>query len=46
LKRGYSITTSKKTGKLITTPDDIKTTDIIITELAEEKLIESEVIKK
>jgi exodeoxyribonuclease VII large subunit len=46
LQRGYSITTNKKTGLLIKTPKNVKIADYIITELAEENLIESKVTKK
>jgi exodeoxyribonuclease VII large subunit len=46
LQRGYSITTKKKTGMLIRRPEDIELGDAMITELAEENLIESKVIKK
>jgi exodeoxyribonuclease VII large subunit len=46
LKRGYSITTSKKTGILVRSPDDIELGDLIVTELAKENLIESKVINK
>lgn len=41
LERGYSITTNKTTGKLITKPADVNTHDKILTELADEKTIES-----
>lgn len=43
LNRGYSITTVKKTGKLLKNIKDIKTSDILITELSGKKLVESEV---
>ncbi len=43
LKRGYSITTNKKTGKVVRKADDAAVGDTIITELAEEQCIESEV---
>jgi exodeoxyribonuclease VII large subunit len=46
LKRGYSITTNKKTGLLVRNLDDVKIADYIITELASENLIESKVTKK
>lgn len=46
LQRGYSITTSKKTGLLVRTSEDVLIGDFIITELANENLIESEVKKK
>lgn len=46
LNRGYSITTNRKTGQLIKKPADIEIGDIMVTELAEEKQIESEVRKK
>jgi exodeoxyribonuclease VII large subunit len=46
LQRGYSISTSKETGRVIKSPDDIKLGDLLITELAGENLIESQVTKK
>ena len=46
LQRGYSITTKKKTGSLVKRPEDVKTSDCLITELADEKYIESKVTKK
>ncbi|MHC4538108.1 MAG: exodeoxyribonuclease VII large subunit, partial [Planctomycetota bacterium] len=46
LKRGYSITTNKKTGLLVKTIDDVRLGEHLITELAEENLIESQVTKK
>jgi len=46
LKRGYSITTNKQTGLLVKKLDDVQIGDNIITELAEEKLLESKVTKK
>jgi len=46
LRRGYSITTNKKTGLLVKSPEDIRIGDPLITELADENLIESKVTKK
>jgi len=46
LQRGYSITTSKKTGLLVRDLEDIRIADYIITELAGENLIESKVTNK
>jgi len=46
LQRGYSITTAKKTGQLLRTSQDIEVGDYLITELAKENLIESQVTKK
>jgi exodeoxyribonuclease VII large subunit len=46
LKRGYSITTNKKTGQLVKTVDDVNLGEHLITELANENLIESKVTKK
>ena len=46
LHRGYSITRNKKTGLVIKTTDDIRLADMLITELANENLIESKVTKK
>ena len=45
LKRGYSITTNKKTGLLVRNSEDVRIGDYLTTELADEKLIESKVIK-
>jgi len=44
LQRGYSITTDKKTGLLVKSSEDVRIGDLLITELAEENLIESKVI--
>ncbi len=44
LQRGYSITANKKTGLLIKSSEDVRIGDLLITELAEENLIESKVI--
>ncbi len=46
LRRGYSITTSKKTGVLVRNLADVQLGDCLITELGNKNLIESEVIKK
>ena len=46
LLRGYSITTNKKSGKVVVKPEDVEIEDVITTELAGENLIESKVIKK
>ena len=46
LQRGYSITTNKKTGLLVRNLEDVQIADLLITELADEKLIESKVTKK
>ena len=46
LKRGYSITTNKKTGVLIRNTGDVTIGDLLVTELAGENLIESKVTKK
>jgi exodeoxyribonuclease VII large subunit len=46
LKRGYSITTNKKTGLLVKKKDDVGLGEHIITELTGENLIESKVTKK
>ncbi len=46
LKRGYSITSDKRTGGLVRTSQDIRIGDFLITELADENFIESEVTKK
>ncbi len=46
LHRGYSITTNKITGVLIRNPDDVKIGQTIVTELSNENIIESQVIKR
>jgi exodeoxyribonuclease VII large subunit len=46
LHRGYSITTSKETGLLVRTSQDVQTGDDLLTELAGENFIESKVTKK
>ena len=46
LKRGYSIASNKKTGKVVMSISDVKPGDLIVTELADENLIESQVKKK
>jgi exodeoxyribonuclease VII large subunit len=46
LSRGYSITTNKKTGKLLRDSKDIELGELIVTELAKKKIIESKVTKK
>ena len=45
LGRGYSITMSKRTGKVVTDSSDVQIGDTIITELAQQVRIESEVKK-
>ncbi len=46
LNRGYSITTNKRTGKVLLTAEDAQLGDMIITELKQKNLIESQVKKK
>jgi len=46
LKRGYSITSSKKTGMVVRNSRDVQIGDLMVTELADENLIESKVTKK
>ncbi len=46
LKRGYSITTDKSTGLLVKKLEDVQIGNLLITELANENLIESKVTKK
>jgi len=46
LQRGYSITTSSKTGRVVAKLEDVEIGDTVVTELAEEKLFESRVTKK
>jgi exodeoxyribonuclease VII large subunit len=43
LNRGYSITRHKETGKIITALTNIKTGDLLVTELAQNTRLESEV---
>jgi len=46
LRRGYSITSSRRTGAVVREPADVAIGDLLITELAGENLIESEVTNK
>lgn len=46
LKRGYSITISKDTGRVVRTLDDIDIGSDLVTELAGENVIESKVTRK
>jgi exodeoxyribonuclease VII large subunit len=46
LNRGYSIAKNAITGKVVTSSMDINIGDLLITELANEKTIESKVTKK
>jgi exodeoxyribonuclease VII large subunit len=46
LNRGYSITMNKQTGQVIRSADDIQINDLLVTELAHQHLIESQVTKK
>ena len=45
LQRGYSITTNPKTGLLVRSTTDVRLGDLLITELADENLIERKVTK-
>lgn len=45
LGRGYSITRSKKNSLVVRSVDDVEISDLLITELANENLIESQVTK-
>ncbi|MGA2916193.1 MAG: exodeoxyribonuclease VII large subunit [Sedimentisphaerales bacterium] len=46
LNRGYSIAKNAITGKVVTNPADVNIGDLLITELANEKAIESKVTKR
>jgi exodeoxyribonuclease VII large subunit len=46
LARGYSITTSKRTAKVVRSAQDVQLGDVMITELSGENFIESSVIAK
>ena len=46
LQRGYSITTSKKSGLLVRSTDDVRIGDELVTELVDENFIESKVTRK
>jgi exonuclease VII large subunit len=46
LNRGYSITTNKQTGQVVRSADEIGINDFLVTELANENFIESQVTKK
>jgi exodeoxyribonuclease VII large subunit len=43
LHRGYSITTSKTTGRVLASINDVSVGDILVTELADENILESQV---
>jgi exodeoxyribonuclease VII large subunit len=43
LNRGYSVTLNKQTGRVVRTADDVKTGDLLLTELAGDSRIESQV---
>ena len=45
LSRGYSITTNKKTNKVIISADDVRRGEVLITELSKGNLVESKVKK-
>ena len=46
LKRGYSITTNRRTDLLVKRLEDVEIEDLLVTEIADENLIESKVVKK
>jgi exodeoxyribonuclease VII large subunit len=46
LNRGYSITKNAATGRIVKSVAEININDIIITELKDENLVESRVVKK
>jgi exonuclease VII large subunit len=46
LSRGYSIVRNKNTGALVTSPDSVDIGDVVVTEFAGEKSIESRVERK
>ncbi|MHC4476221.1 MAG: exodeoxyribonuclease VII large subunit [Planctomycetota bacterium] len=46
LQRGYSLTSIKRTGRLVRRSDDVQIGDLLTTELAGENLIESKVTRK
>ncbi len=46
LKRGYSITSNKRTGAVVRGTQDVQVGDLMVTELANENLIESKVTNK
>ena len=46
LNRGYSITVNKSSGKLVSGVGDVEVGDVLVTELADKKRVESEVRKK
>ena len=45
LQRGYSITRVKSTGRIITAESKVRRGDLLMTELAQKKFIESEVVR-
>jgi exodeoxyribonuclease VII large subunit len=46
LRRGYTITTNLCTARIVTACTDVELDDLLVTELAEQNLIESKVTKK
>jgi len=46
LNRGYSITTNKQTGQVVRSAEDVRTDDLLVTELANDNLIESRVTNR
>ena len=46
LHRGYSITMNRQTGKVVRMLNDVQLDDLLVTELADENLIESRATKK
>jgi hypothetical protein len=46
LRRGYSITRSGKTGSVVKDSREVQIGDLLVTELAGENLIESQVTRK
>jgi len=46
LTRGYSITSNKQTGKIVTKAEDVAVNEKLVTELADRNFIESRVTKK
>ncbi|OHB65620.1 MAG: exodeoxyribonuclease VII large subunit [Planctomycetes bacterium RBG_13_62_9] len=46
LNRGYSITRKKHTGQVVRTADDVQLDDVLVTELADENLVESRVTRR
>ncbi len=46
LRRGYSLTTSRRTGQVVRGVGDVEVGDVLVTELADQNSVESQVTRK